>query len=129
MSQDIGELNGLITKGSEVQRRILQAVDDTQSEHTALLRDIRRTVDRMASKVDAIETQVAGTSTRIGLLEGHMGAFGTRMDRLETRADQLDGKVAQLDDKVERVDGKVDALAEEMNGKFATIIGMLDSRK
>ena len=60
MSQDIGEMKDLITKRSEAQRRILQAVGDTQSEHSTLLRDIRRTVDWIAPKMDVIETQVAG---------------------------------------------------------------------
>jgi chromosome segregation ATPase len=144
MSQDIGEVKDLITKRSEAQRRMLQALGDTQSEHSALLRDIRRTVDWMAPKVDAIETQVAGTSTRMGILEGQVGALEGRMGTLEGKMGTLEGRMGALEGQVgalgnrmdrkvdalaEDMNGKIDALAEDMNGKFATIIGMLDTRK
>jgi chromosome segregation ATPase len=111
MSQDIGKLDEKVDAHFNAQRLLIQALQQTQSDHTEVLRDIRGKVDRMAPKVDLIETSVAGVSTRMGILEGSVAGVSTRMGILEGRMEELDGKF-------ERLDGKMDAVIDMLrNGR------------
>lgn len=118
MRKGIGDVRSLLENRSEAHRRMLQAIGDTQSEHTRVLRQIQETVGRMAPKVDSIEAHMHGMQLRMGHLD-------TRMSGLENRMDGLDVKVGELDSKVTRLDGKIDALAGQVDDKFNTIIGLL----
>jgi chromosome segregation ATPase len=127
MSQDIGEMKDLITKRSEAQRRMLQALGDTQSEHSTLLRDIRRTVGWMAPKLDVIETQVAGTSTRMGILEGQMGALEGRMGTLEGQMGTLEGRMGTLEGQMGTLEGQMGTLEGQM-GTLEGQVGALEGQ-
>jgi chromosome segregation ATPase len=125
MSQDIGKLDEKVDAHFNAQRLLIQALQQTQSDHTEVLRDIRGKVDRMAPKVDLIETSVAGVSTRMGILEGSVAGVSTRMGILEgsvagvsTRMGILEGRMEELDGKFERLDGKMDAVIDMLrNGR------------
>jgi chromosome segregation ATPase len=143
MRQDIGKVEDLLEKRSRAQLRLLQAIADTQSEHSTALRDVRAKVDRMAPQVHAIETKVDGVHFRMGILENRMGGLDSRIGHVEDKIEQVDTRIGHVEDKIEQVDTrighvedkvgqldtKIDTVAEELNGKFDTVIDLLRNGK
>lgn len=157
MSQDIGKLGEKADAHFHAQRLLIQALQETQSDHTEALRDIRGKVDWMVPKVDLIETSIAGVSTRMGILEGKVdqlegkfvhlegkfdqlegrfvhleGRFDQlegRFVRLEGKVDHLDGKFVHLEGKVDHLDGKIDAVNQRLDDKFGQLDGKIDAVK
>lgn len=153
MSKDIGKLGQKVDAHFNAQRHLFQALQETQSEHTALLHDIRDTLAPLPPKIDLLETQVAGLNTRMdGLstqvtgLDTRMGRVETRMDKLDTRMDGLDTRMDALDTrmgrveirmdgldhrmervetKVENLDGKIDAVGERLDTKIDSVIDLI----
>ncbi|GIF37422.1 hypothetical protein BC793_10491 [Actinoplanes xinjiangensis] len=74
-----------------VQHGLIQAIQKTQSEHTATLAQHGQRLDRLEGKVDRLEGKV---------------------DRLEGKVDRLEGKVDSIAGGVERIVGMLDTLIE-----------------
>ncbi|MEV4279270.1 hypothetical protein [Actinoplanes xinjiangensis] len=90
-----------------VQHGLIQAIQQTQSEHTATLASHTATLARHTATL-------AEHGQRLDRLEG-------KVDRLEGKVDRLEGKVDRLEGKVDRLEGKVDRIAVGVEG----IVGML----
>ena len=126
-----------MNQASEISKRMIQAVGDTQSDHTRTLREIKQTIDRMAPKVDSIETQMHGVQLRIGHVDGKIdtvtGDLNSKFNHLDGKIDTVTGdlnsKIGELDQKFNRLDGKIDTVAQDLNSKFDTVIDLLKKDK
>ena len=66
-------------------------------------------VDRLHTKMEAVETKIEAVETKIEALDTKIEAVETKIEAVETKIEAVDTKIEALDTKIEAVETKMDA--------------------
>jgi chromosome segregation ATPase len=83
--------------------RLLQALSETQSEHTATLADHTRRLTRLENKVDTLSVDMAGVKRDVGTLKGDMAGLKGDVSGLKGDVSTLKGDVSTLKGDVRKI--------------------------
>jgi chromosome segregation ATPase len=100
MEKDIADVQA----EQRAQRALLQAVHDTQSEHTKRFR--------------SVETRLGNVETRLGSVETRLGSVEGRLGQVEGRLGQVEGRLGQVEEKLGNVHIGVQAILAVLDRKI-----------
>jgi DNA repair ATPase RecN len=101
MDEDMGDLKAEFG----IQKKLIEAVRDTQSDHT--------------KRLTALETGVQETKARVGAVEARVGAVEARLGVVETRVGAVEARLGVVEATLKKVHVGVDAILALLGGKHA----------
>jgi chromosome segregation ATPase len=108
MDSDLGEMKATLI----AHKHSLQALHDTQSDHTKRLTRIENRVGNIENKVENIESRVGNIESRVGNIEG-------RVENIEGRVENIEGRVENIEQKLGDVHIGVHAILDLLDTHLA----------
>ena len=115
MDSDLGEMKATLI----AHKHSLQALHDTQSDHTNRL-------TRIEDKLGNVENRVESLDGKVTNLDGKVEHIQGKVTSLDGKVTNLDGKVTNLDGKVEHIQGKVENIEQGLGDVSASVHAILD---
>jgi predicted nuclease with TOPRIM domain len=85
------------------QKQMLQALADTQSDHTKRLMRLETDVSEVKTKVTRLETDVSEVKTKVTRLETDVSEVKTKVTRLETDVSEVKTKLGVVHEGIDTV--------------------------
>jgi chromosome segregation ATPase len=100
----------------DAQDRLLRALSDTQSDHTAWL-------TRIDGRVTNIEGQLTRIDGRVTNIEGQLTRIDGRITKLEGNMTRVEGRLTRVEDRLTRVEGGVARVESGVQAILALLQG------
>jgi phage-related minor tail protein len=108
MDKDVGDLKA----GLGAQVRLIQAISDTQSDHTRQIRELRDHVDE---KFEAVEGRLGTVEGRLGAVEGRLEAVAGKLGAVDGRLEAVAGRLGAVESTLETVHVGVDLIIGKLD--------------
>src|SRR5579875_3964679 len=89
MDSDLGEMKATLI----AHKHSLQALHETQSDHT-------RRLTRIEDKVGRVEDSVGKIEDKVGKIEDRVGKIEDRVGKIEDRVGKIEDRVGKIEDRV-----------------------------
>jgi len=100
-----------LAQGQIAAKKLIQALGNTQSEHT-------RALNRLDLRLDVMGLQFTGVDLRFDGMD-------QRLNGMDRRLDGIDGRLDGMDRRFDGIDGRLDGI----DGQLTEIVGMLKARE
>ncbi len=115
MDSDLGEMKATLI----AHKHSLQALHETQSDHTRRLTRIEDKVGKVEDSVGKIEDKVGKIEDRVGKIEDRVGKIEDRVGKIEDRVGKIEDRVGKIEDKVGDVRVGVHAILDLLDTHLA----------
>jgi phage-related minor tail protein len=106
MDQDMGDLKASLG----AQLKVIQAIRDTQSDHTKRLTTLETKMGAVEGRLGAVEGRLGAVEGRLGAVEGRLGAVEGRLGAVEGRLGAVESTLQKVHGGIELINGKLDRL-------------------
>jgi chromosome segregation ATPase len=127
MDSDLGEMKATLI----AHKHSLQALHDTQSDHTRRLSRIEDKAGSIENMVGSIEEKVGGIENRVRGVENKVGSIEGRVGNIENRVGGVENRVGSIEQKLRDVHIGVHAILDLLDThlarkpRWASLAGLL----
>jgi chromosome segregation ATPase len=113
MDEDVSKLH--------IQKRMLQALIDTQGDHTAQLRNIDRKLDNVELWMGVFKGRMELSESRLTGVEVRLTGMEDKITRVEGRLTGVEVRLTGMEDKITRVEGRLTGVEGRLTGVEETL--------